>query len=115
MGRVNSIGAAGGLGLPTHPPPIACGRQTPEPRAQSVMQEAAQWETQIPNRLGDLMRAIEALDRRLAQWGADPEARNLAQLAVEELGTNIIKYGYDDQREHCIRLSVACEESLFRI
>jgi len=79
------------------------------------MQEASQWETNIPNRLGDLMRAIEETDRRLAQWGAGADARYLAQLAVEELGTNIIKYAYDDQNGHLIRLSAACEESVFRI
>src|SRR6185369_11726037 len=80
-----------------------------------VMQNSSTWETCIPNRLGDLMRAIEALGRCLEQWGADPNACYLAQLAVEELGTNIIKYGYDDQSEHTIRLSAACEESVFRI
>ena len=79
------------------------------------MQNSSTWETRIPNRLGDLMRAIEAMGRCLGQWGADPNACYLAQLAVEELGTNIIKYGYDDQSEHTIRLSAACEESVFRI
>lgn len=79
------------------------------------MQNSSIWETLIPNRLGDLMRAIEALDRCLAQWGADANARYLAQFAVEELGTNIIKYGYDDQSEHTIRLSAAGEPGVFRI
>ena len=79
------------------------------------MQEESQWETNIPNRLGDLMRAIEEMDRLLAQWGAGADARYLAQLAVEELGTNVIKYGYDDQNAHFIRLSASCEESVFRI
>ena len=79
------------------------------------MHNSSIWETSIPNRLGDLMRAIEALDRCLGQWGADANARYLAQFAVEELGTNIIKYGYDDQSEHLIRLSAACEAGVFRI
>jgi anti-sigma regulatory factor (Ser/Thr protein kinase) len=61
------------------------------------------------------MRAIEDLDRCLEQWGANPEARYLAQLAVEELGTNIIKYGYDDQGEHVIRLSAVPDDEVFRI
>ncbi len=73
------------------------------------------WETNVPNQLSPLMRAIEALDSRLEQWGANAEARYLAQLAVEELGTNIIKYGYDDQAEHVIRLSAAPEKNVFRI
>src|SRR4026209_2277009 len=93
---------------------VACASRTAILDTRSVMQNSSTWETCIPNRLGDLMRAIEALGRCLEQWGADPNACYLAQLAVEELGTNIIKYGYDDQSEHTIRLSAACEESVFR-
>jgi len=79
------------------------------------MPEADQWVTAIPNRLPPLMRAIEDLNRRLEQWGAVPEACYLAQLAVEELGTNIIKYGYDDPNEHIIHLSAVPEEDAFRL
>lgn len=79
------------------------------------MDNSSTWERSVPNRLGDLMRAIEGLDRCLGEWGADAQARYLAQLAVEELGTNIIKYGYDDPEEHLIRLSAALEEGVFRI
>lgn len=73
------------------------------------------WETTIPNQLSPLMRAIEALDLRLEHWGANAEARYLAQLAVEELGTNIIKYSYDDHEEHVIQVSAAPEKDFFRI
>ena len=73
------------------------------------------WETAIPNQLSPLMRAIEALESRLEQWGANADARYLAQLAVEELGTNIIKYGYDDHEEHVIHLSATSEQDGFRI
>ena len=73
------------------------------------------WETAIPNQLSPLMRAIEALESRLEQWGANANARYLAQLAVEELGTNIIKYGYDDQEEHLIHLSAMPHQDGFRI
>src|SRR3982750_735297 len=74
-----------------------------------------QWERTIPNQLSPLMRAIEGLDGRLEQWGASADARYLAQLAVEELGTNIIKYGYDDQEEHFIRLRATPDTDVFRI
>jgi serine/threonine-protein kinase RsbW len=73
------------------------------------------WETTIPNQLSPLMRAIESLDARLEQWGANAQARYLAQLAVEELGTNIIKYGYDDREEHFIRMTAAPGPDVFRI
>jgi anti-sigma regulatory factor (Ser/Thr protein kinase) len=77
--------------------------------------EAHKWEITVPNRLPDLMRAIEELDHCLERWDGDANARYLAQLAVEELGTNIIKYGYDDLGEHTIRLNANCEERIFRI
>ena len=79
------------------------------------MHEGSQWEANVPNPLGALMRAIEELDHQLAAWGANADARYLAQLAAEELGTNIIKYGYDDGGEHRIRLSLACEPDVFRL
>jgi anti-sigma regulatory factor (Ser/Thr protein kinase) len=79
------------------------------------MQDSPNWETAIPNRLAALMPAIEQIDSCLEQWGADANARYLTRLAVEELGTNIIKYGYDDQDEHTILLRVACEKDVFRI
>jgi anti-sigma regulatory factor (Ser/Thr protein kinase) len=79
------------------------------------MQDSSQWQRTLPNRLDALMPAIEELSRCLEQWGADANACYLAQLAVEELGTNIIKYGYDDQAEHLICLSAICEQSVFRI
>lgn len=61
------------------------------------------------------MAAIKELDTCLEGWGADAHARYVAQLAVEELGTNIIKYGYDDHNEHLIRLRARYEEPAFRI
>jgi len=79
------------------------------------MPNSNKWETTIPNQLSPLMRAIEDLDRSLERWGANADARGLAQLAVEELGTNIIKYGYDDQEEHFIQLSARPETAGFRI
>jgi anti-sigma regulatory factor (Ser/Thr protein kinase) len=81
----------------------------------SVIQNPPRWEMSIPNRLVDLMQAIEELSRFLEQCGADSQSLYLAQLAVEEMGTNIIKYGYDDHGEHVIRLGAECDESVFRI
>lgn len=75
-------------------------------------QDLLQWETSFPNRLAALTQAIEELSVRLEQWKADDQARYLAQLAVEELGTNILKYGYDDSGEHTIRVRAIWEEPL---
>ena len=79
------------------------------------MPNSDKWETTVTNQLSPLMRAIEDLDRSLERWGANADARYLAQLAVEELGTNIIKYGYDDREEHLIRLSATPQTDTFRI
>src|SRR6187549_2837471 len=79
------------------------------------MPNSDKWETTVTNQLSPLMRAIEDLDRSLERWGAKADARYLARLAVEELGTNIIKYGYDDHEEHFIQLSARPETDGFRI
>jgi len=66
------------------------------------------WEKTIPNRLPELMRAIEELSAFLVGQNADGKALHIAQLAVEEMGTNIIKYGFDDQGEHPITVQAQC-------
>jgi serine/threonine-protein kinase RsbW len=75
-------------------------------------QDPLPWETSFPNRLPALTRAIEELEVCLEQRGADEQARYLARLAAEELGTNILKYGYDDSDEHTILLRAIWEEPL---
>jgi anti-sigma regulatory factor (Ser/Thr protein kinase) len=79
------------------------------------MQQSSTWEKRVSNRTPALIQAIDDLDRCLAEWGADESARYLARLAVEELGTNIIKYGYDDQKEHVICLRADAEGDRIRI
>ena len=79
------------------------------------MSHPSAWQCSVPNRVPQLMTALDGLDAWLQRWGADSSARYLARLAVEELGTNIIKYGYDDRTEHVIVLSAACEERVFRL
>jgi serine/threonine-protein kinase RsbW len=54
--------------------------------------------------------------REFLRWhSAGPQGLYHAQLAAEEIGTNIIKYGYDDTREHRITLRVACQADCFRL
>ena len=59
------------------------------------------------------MRTIESMSEFLHRESASPQALYQAQLAAEEMGTNIIKYGYDDQREHRITLRVECRANCF--
>jgi serine/threonine-protein kinase RsbW len=61
------------------------------------------------------MRTIESLSDFLDRQSCGPQALYQAQLAAEEIGTNIIKYGYDDQLEHSITLRVECLADCFRL
>jgi serine/threonine-protein kinase RsbW len=79
------------------------------------MQDSSNWETSFPNDLAALLRAIEQLDGWLGVRGADANARYLARLAVEELGTNIIKYAYGDPGRHAIHLRAVGMARVFRI
>ena len=54
------------------------------------------------------MRTIESMSDFLNRQSPSPRALYHAQLAAEEIGTNIIKYGYDDQLEHRITLRIEC-------
>ncbi len=49
---------------------------------------------------------MEELSRWLEERQASPAAAYLATLALEELVTNCIKYGYDDRAEHVIQVEV---------
>jgi len=61
------------------------------------------------------MRTIESMSDFLKRQSCGPQALYQAQLAAEEIGTNIIKYGYDDQLEHSITLRVECLADCFRL
>lgn len=61
------------------------------------------------------MGTIENMTEFLNRHSAGPQALYNAQLAAEEMGTNIIKYGYDDQQEHRITLRIECLSDCFRL
>jgi serine/threonine-protein kinase RsbW len=61
------------------------------------------------------MRTIESMSDFLNGQSCGPQALYQAQLAAEEIGTNIIKYGYDDQLEHRITLRVQSLADCFRL
>jgi anti-sigma regulatory factor (Ser/Thr protein kinase) len=61
------------------------------------------------------MRTIESMSEFLSGQSAGPQALYHAQLAAEEMGTNIIKYGYDDKLEHRITLRVECLPDCIRL
>ncbi len=74
---------------------------------------AAHWEISFPNRLGDLMGAIDEMLVFLEQFPSDPDCFYAARLVAEEIGTNTIKYGYDDPSIHTMLLRADCVEDSF--
>lgn len=60
----------------------------------------------LPNRL----EAVAQAGREVFEWLADlpltSRAKYAAGLAVEEMATNIVKYGYDDAADHLIRVTI---------
>jgi anti-sigma regulatory factor (Ser/Thr protein kinase) len=66
---------------------------------------------QVRNDLAALPAACEALSQWLAQRDVPPAADYLANLALEELVTNCIKYGYDDALEHTIEVEVKLSDT----
>jgi anti-sigma regulatory factor (Ser/Thr protein kinase) len=60
----------------------------------------------VKSSFAEIPAAIEAVSRWLAGRNAPPAADYLASLAIEELVTNCVKYGYDDSAEHVIEIEL---------
>lgn len=60
----------------------------------------------VKSLLAEIPAASEAASRWLAEHNAPPAADYLANLTIEELVTNCIKYGYDDSAEHIIEIEL---------
>lgn len=67
---------------------------------------SANYRLGVVNNFDALPAAMEALSRWLEERQVSPPAAYLATLALEELVTNCIKYGYDDRAEHVIQVEV---------
>jgi serine/threonine-protein kinase RsbW len=79
------------------------------------MQTTAEQTWKIPNR----MEALADVGRKVLDWLAElplsTRAKYSAALAIEEMTTNIIKYGYDDLAEHTIRIQVVLDNSHLKL
>ena len=60
----------------------------------------------VKNAFAEIPAANKAASRWLADHHAPPAADYLANLAIEELVTNCVKYGYDDSAEHIIEIEL---------
>ena len=61
----------------------------------------------VKNAFAEIPAANEAASRWLAARQAPPAADYLANLTIEELVTNCVKYGYDDANEHVIEIELS--------
>lgn len=64
----------------------------------------------LKNDFAEIPPAADAVDGFLRDQGAGPEILYLSRLVIEELVSNTIKYGYDDQAVHEIRIDARVEE-----
>ena len=65
----------------------------------------------IRNDFDDLPAASDATTQFLERNNASSDVIFTANLAIEEIATNIIKYGYDDALKHEITIRLALRES----
>ena len=73
------------------------------------------FERRFGNEFEALGRVTEEALGFLEALGAGAQAVYLANLAIEEVGTNILKYGYDDTRRHEILLRLAIQPVLIEL
>jgi len=69
----------------------------------------------IKNSLEEIPRATLKVTDYLARQQASPTAIYFASLAIEELVSNCVKYGFDDTEEHLITISVATSEGMLEL
>lgn len=69
----------------------------------------------LHNDYSELPRISEAVTEFLERLSGSIDAIFAANLAIEELVTNIIKYGYDDQDRHEIGLDLSAENGSVKI
>ena len=69
----------------------------------------------LQNDFAELSAAAEATTRFLEDHQAGPEVVFAANLAIEELVTNIIKYGYDDSANHEITVHLELADGILSI
>ena len=71
------------------------------------MQMTVEKTWQIPNRIEALSDIADEVSGWLSGIPLSSRAQYSTGLAVEEIVTNIIKYGYDDQNEHLVGIRIS--------
>ena len=73
------------------------------------MDQTAEKSWQVPNRVEAMTEAARQVFDWLADLPISSRAKYSAGLAVEEMVTNIIKYSYDDDREHLVGIRISVD------
>jgi len=66
---------------------------------------------ELRNDLAELARLSEALDQLGARYDLSPRTISEVNLALEEIITNIISYGFDGPGDHLIRIRLSMDNS----
>lgn len=69
----------------------------------------------LRNHFDELPALAESVETFLHEQSAGTEAIFAANLALEELVTNIVKYGYDDDGQHEIEIQLEVADGAMRI
>jgi len=65
---------------------------------------------ELRNDLSEIARVQSLVEERAAEWALSPSSLNAINVSLDEVLTNIISYGYDDDSEqHSIEVRVALE------
>ena len=79
------------------------------------MEQIAEKSWQIANRLPAMADAAREVFDWLAGQPLPSRVKYSVGLAIEELATNMIKYGYDDDAEHLIRFTISVHPDHLKI
>ena len=70
---------------------------------------------ELKNRFSELDALEEKLDQFCSQLGLTNKCLCEINLALEELFTNIISYGYDDEAEHWVKFTLSYQNGTIRM
>ena len=63
----------------------------------------------LRNDLSEIDRIQRLVEERAVDWALSPSSLNAINVSLDEILTNTISYGYDDDDEHLIAVRVALE------
>ena len=76
---------------------------------------SAQRSLLIANELDELQKINAAIEELAEEENWSPDVTFQIGLAVEELGVNIVNYGYEDDKDHEIRIVISSEDEAITI